>query len=46
MWHVWHYFAPFLPEAVQAIEEIGTFVQARCGQEILQRHLTTPLEAV
>jgi acetyl esterase/lipase len=25
--HVWHAFAPFLPEASQAIERIGTFVR-------------------
>jgi acetyl esterase/lipase len=33
MWHMWHYFAPYLPEAVQAIHEIGAFVQTCCGQE-------------
>ena len=27
--HVWHLFAPFLPEARQAIKRIGTFLQAR-----------------
>lgn len=27
--HVWHLFAPFLPEGQQAIEKIGQFVQAR-----------------
>ena len=26
MMHVWHFFAPFLPEARQAIGEIGTFI--------------------
>ena len=25
--HVWHAFAPYLPEATKAIEEIGTFVR-------------------
>jgi acetyl esterase/lipase len=34
MWHVFQYFAPYLPEAVQAIGEIGAFVRARCSQEI------------
>lgn len=29
MWHVWHYFAPQLPEGVQAIGQIGDFVKAR-----------------
>jgi len=27
--HVWHLFAPVMPEARQAIERIGTFLQAR-----------------
>jgi acetyl esterase/lipase len=27
--HVWHAFAPFLPEAVQAIDRIGAFVRKR-----------------
>jgi len=27
MWHVWHMFAPFLPEARQAVDDIGTFVR-------------------
>jgi epsilon-lactone hydrolase len=27
--HVWHAFAPFLPEATRAIEQIGAFVRAR-----------------
>ena len=27
--HVWHLFAPILPEGQQAIEEIGTFFKAR-----------------
>jgi epsilon-lactone hydrolase len=26
MWHVWHFFAPILPEAQQAIDRIGSFV--------------------
>jgi len=25
--HVWHAFAPFLPEASRAIEQIGAFVR-------------------
>ena len=29
MWHVWHYFAPQLPEGVRAIEKVGEFVRAR-----------------
>jgi epsilon-lactone hydrolase len=31
MWHVWQMFAPFLPEANQAIKEIGRFVRERSG---------------
>ncbi len=27
MWHVWHLFAPSLPEAQQAIHEIGDFIR-------------------
>jgi monoterpene epsilon-lactone hydrolase len=27
MWHVWHIFAPFMPEARQAVAEIGAFVR-------------------
>ncbi|MDI6768277.1 MAG: alpha/beta hydrolase [Anaerolineales bacterium] len=26
MWHVWHAFAPYLPEARRAIERIGAFI--------------------
>ena len=27
MWHVWHILTPYLPEARQAINEIGSFVR-------------------
>lgn len=27
MWHVWHLFAPWLPEANRAIEHIGAFIR-------------------
>jgi monoterpene epsilon-lactone hydrolase len=27
MWHVWHTFVPFLPEAKQAVNKIGAFIQ-------------------
>jgi epsilon-lactone hydrolase len=27
MWHVWHTFVPILPEAQQAVREIGVFIQ-------------------
>jgi len=27
MWHAWHLFAPFLPEAQRAVNGIGTFVR-------------------
>lgn len=33
MWHVWHIFAPYLPEAKQAIAVIGTFVRQQLGQK-------------
>jgi acetyl esterase/lipase len=29
LWHVWHLFAPTLPEANQALERIGTFVRSK-----------------
>jgi epsilon-lactone hydrolase len=29
MWHVWHAFAPFVPEAQRAIDELGAFVRER-----------------
>ena len=31
MIHVWHAFAPILPEATAAIEKIGAFARARVG---------------
>lgn len=31
MWHVWHTFVPILPEAKQAIQEIGEYIQQRLG---------------
>jgi monoterpene epsilon-lactone hydrolase len=31
MIHVWHTFAPILPEARDAIARIGTFVRSRLG---------------
>jgi acetyl esterase/lipase len=40
MWHVFQVFAPRLPEARQAINEIGFFVQMHCGKQRHQR--TTP----
>lgn len=35
MWHVWHFFAPGLPEAVQAIEKLGTFARAQLEREVV-----------
>ncbi len=32
MWHVWHIFAPFLPEARQAVAEIGEFVREQTSR--------------
>ncbi len=31
MWHVWHLFAPYLPEARQAIDRLGRFMQQQVG---------------
>ena len=31
MWHVWHYFAPQLPEGKQAIKQVGEFIKSRLG---------------
>lgn len=28
MWHVWHYFAPHLPEGVEAIGQVGDYVRS------------------
>lgn len=33
MWHAWHILAPYLPEAVQAVDEIGGFVQRHIVRE-------------
>jgi len=29
MWHVWHSFAPQLPEAQEALQKIGTFIKTK-----------------
>lgn len=29
LWHVWHLFAPMLPDAVEAIDRIGAYVDGR-----------------
>ena len=29
MWHGWHLFGPYLPEARQAVNDIGAFVRER-----------------
>lgn len=34
MWHVWHYFAPQLPEGIQAINKVGEFVQAHLEKPV------------
>lgn len=31
VWHVWHLFAPALPEANEALAKIGAFVRSRLG---------------
>lgn len=35
MWHVWHILAPYLPEAMQAVDEIGSFVNRHIVSEIV-----------
>jgi acetyl esterase/lipase len=37
MWHVWHFFAPLLPEAQQAIEKIGSFVRENKRESVNER---------
>jgi monoterpene epsilon-lactone hydrolase len=32
--HVWHFFAPFVPEARQALEAVGSFVQAKVAGDL------------
>jgi acetyl esterase/lipase len=34
MWHVWHTFVPLLPEARQAVLDIGTFIQQRLQNQL------------
>ncbi len=41
MMHVWHFFAPFLPEARQAIKKIGVFMRKIIQPEISPTHQTT-----
>lgn len=33
MWHVWHILVPYLPEAKQAVDDIGRFVQSHIISE-------------
>ena len=35
MWHVWHILAPYLPEAIQATHEIGSFVHSHIASKTL-----------
>ncbi|MDQ7064780.1 MAG: alpha/beta hydrolase [candidate division KSB1 bacterium] len=41
MMHVWHFFAPFLPEARQAIGNIGAFIRKAIQPVIPQTHQPT-----
>ncbi len=34
MWHDWHIFTPFLPEAQQAVKAIGAFVREKAGAAV------------
>jgi len=38
MWHVWHLFAPYLPEAKQAVDEIGRFVRSHVVSETVEQN--------
>ncbi len=31
MWHVFHAFAPNVPEATRAVEEVGAYVRGKLG---------------
>jgi monoterpene epsilon-lactone hydrolase len=33
MWHVWHLLVPYLPEALQATNEIGSFIQSQIASK-------------
>ncbi len=44
MWHYWHIFAPFLPEANQAIEHIAAFIRAPDEGPKAERYITKPTE--
>lgn len=33
MWHVWQFFAPFMPESLEAIRKIGRFCREKTGSE-------------
>jgi acetyl esterase/lipase len=35
MWHVWHILAPYLPEAIQATHEIGSFIHSHIASKTL-----------
>lgn len=37
MWHVWHLFVPSLPEARQAVNEIGTFIRTHLKREQFEK---------
>jgi acetyl esterase/lipase len=34
MWHVWHFFAPSLPEARRAIDDIGAFIRSATSSKL------------
>ncbi|MFV8751124.1 alpha/beta hydrolase [Nannocystaceae bacterium ST9] len=46
LWHVFQLFAPMLPDAVEAIERIGTFVDQRFEQPAVERFAARPLRRV
>jgi acetyl esterase/lipase len=40
MWHVWHTFTPYLPEAQQAVEAIGNFIGKQVSPSPTALHQT------
>ena len=36
MVHIWPWFAPFLPEGQQAMEQMGDFIKERIGSAVAQ----------
>jgi hypothetical protein len=39
---VWHFFAPLLPEAQQAIEKIDSFMRETTSESVMNARILTP----